>query len=232
MSLIFKKMSAALADVGAITKDKTNTQQGFKFRSVDQFINALHPILVKHGLIPIPRCMHEEHELKDVVRSNGKAGVDRSVFLRMEYDFYAEDGSKLTVGPIPGEGLDSGDKATNKAMSAALKYMCIQTFWVPTEDIEDADKVSPEIGSSSGPKVIGSFDPAKRYFEPLPAYDEELPNFDELPKEKPKANVTKTDFKGAHDHAWKPSKFPDKLTGKNMDYCITCKLTRPSAKGL
>ncbi len=64
----------------------------------------------------------------------------------MEYDFYAEDGSKLTVGPIPSEGLDSGDKATNKALSAAFKYMCIQTFWVPTEDIEDGDKDSPEIG--------------------------------------------------------------------------------------
>ena len=67
----------------------------------------------------------------------------------MEYDFFAEDGSKVTVGPIPAEGLDSGDKATNKALSAALKYALIQTFSVPTEDMAEADLESPEIGRRS-----------------------------------------------------------------------------------
>jgi hypothetical protein len=68
----------------------------------------------------------------------------------MEYDFFAEDGSKVTVGPIPAEGLDSGDKATNKALSAALKYALIQTFSVPTEDMAEADLETPEIGVESG----------------------------------------------------------------------------------
>jgi hypothetical protein len=67
----------------------------------------------------------------------------------MEYDFFAEDGSKVTIGPIPAEGLDSGDKATNKALSAALKYALIQTFSVPTEDMAEADLESPEIGRRS-----------------------------------------------------------------------------------
>ena len=169
-----------MADITAISKDQENTQQHFKFRGVDQFINGLHPILVKHGLVPVPRCIKEQHELKEVIRSSGKPGIDKHVSLLMEYDFYAEDGSKLTVGPIPSEGLDSGDKATNKALSAAFKYMCIQTFWVPTEDVEDADKESPEID----PK-----DPAKAYFEAI--QDEELLNFDELPPGKPSKTQTK-----------------------------------------
>jgi hypothetical protein len=96
-----------------------------------------------------PRCVSEQHELKEVTRGSGKAGVDKHVTIMMEYDFFAEDGSKVTVGPIPAEGLDSGDKATNKALSAALKYALIQTFSIPTEDMAEADLESPEIGRRS-----------------------------------------------------------------------------------
>jgi len=95
-----------------------------------------------------PRATSFTHELKDVVRGSGKAGVDKHVSIMMEYDFYAEDGSKVTVGPVPAEGLDSGDKATNKALSAALKYALIQTFSIPTEDMAEADFESPEIGAT------------------------------------------------------------------------------------
>lgn len=137
-----------MRDIGPVTKSQTNTLQGFKFRGVDNFINALHPALVKHGVFMAPRTVNYSHELKDVTRKDGKAGVDKHVSILVEYDFFAEDGSKVTVGPIAAEGLDSGDKATNKALSAALKYALIQTFSVPTEDMEEADRTSPEIGSS------------------------------------------------------------------------------------
>jgi hypothetical protein len=112
-------------------------------------VNALHPALTKHGVFMAPRCVSEQHELKEVTRGSGKAGIDKHVTILMEYDFFAEDGSKVTVGPIPAEGLDSGDKATNKALSAALKYALIQTFSVPTEDMAEADLESPEIGRRS-----------------------------------------------------------------------------------
>ena len=147
-NLIYKKMSDVMKDVGAIGKDQKNTQQGFKFRGIDQFVNSLYPALTKHGVFMSPRATSFTHELKDVVRGSGKAGVDKHVSIMMEYDFYAEDGSKVTIGPVPAEGLDSGDKATNKALSAALKYALIQTFSIPTEDMAEADFESPEIGNS------------------------------------------------------------------------------------
>ena len=149
MNIIYKKMSDVMKDVGAIGKDQKNTQQGFKFRGIDQFVNALYPALTKHGVFMSPRAVSFTHELKDVVRGSGKAGVDKHVSIMMEYDFYAEDGSKVTVGPVPAEGLDSGDKATNKALSAALKYALIQTFSIPTEDMAEADFESPEIGAKA-----------------------------------------------------------------------------------
>lgn len=147
--LIYKKMSDVMRDIGSVGKDQKNQAQGFKFRGIDQFVNSLYPALTKHGVFMAPRCVSEQHELKEVTRGSGKAGVDKHVTILMEYDFFAEDGSKVTVGPIPAEGLDSGDKATNKALSAALKYALIQTFSVPTEDMAEADLESPEIGRRS-----------------------------------------------------------------------------------
>lgn len=147
--LIYKKMSEVMRDIGSVGKDQKNQAQGFKFRGIDQFVNSLYPALTKHGVFMAPRCVSEQHELKEVTRGSGKAGVDKHVTILMEYDFFAEDGSKVTVGPIPAEGLDSGDKATNKALSAALKYALIQTFAIPTEDMAEADLESPEIGRRS-----------------------------------------------------------------------------------
>lgn len=147
--LIYKKMSEVMRDIGSVGKDQKNQAQGFKFRGIDQFVNSLYPALTKHGVFMAPRCVSEQHELKEVTRGSGKAGIDKHVTILMEYDFFAEDGSKVTVGPIPAEGLDSGDKATNKALSAALKYALIQTFSIPTEDMAEADLDSPEIGRRS-----------------------------------------------------------------------------------
>lgn len=154
--LIFKKMSDVMKEIGHVGKDQKNSAQGFKFRGIDQFVNALYPALVKHGVFMAPRCVSEQHEIKEVERSSGKKGVDKHVTILMEYDFFAEDGSKVTVGPIPAEGLDSGDKATNKALSAGLKYALIQTFSIPTEDMAEGDAESPEKGISIRNKTVSA----------------------------------------------------------------------------
>ncbi len=151
--LIYKKMVDVMRDIGPVTKDQKNTVQNYAFRGIDQFINALHPALVKHGVTVTPECTYHSQELREVTRSNGKAGVDKHVAIQMCYHFYAEDGSTLKVGPVPAEGVDSGDKATNKALSAALKYALIQTFNVPTTDIAEADRDTLELGTTAGKDV-------------------------------------------------------------------------------
>lgn len=145
-NLIYAKMSKVMSEIGSVSKDQKNQAQGFKFRGIDQFVNALYPALVRNGVFMAPRCVSEKTELKEVVRGSGKAGIDKHVTILMEYRFYCEDGSSVVIGPIPAEGLDSGDKATNKALSAALKYALIQTFSVPTEDMAEADLETPVIG--------------------------------------------------------------------------------------
>lgn len=142
--MIYKQMNLVMKDIGSVAKDQKNLAQGYKFRGVDNFVNALYPCLVKHGVFMTTRILEESHELREVTRGNGKQGVDKHVSIKMEYTFHAEDGSSVSSS-VAAEGLDSGDKATNKALSAALKYVLIQTFCVPTEDMAEADLESPVI---------------------------------------------------------------------------------------
>lgn len=100
------------------------------FRGIDDVYNALAPALVKHGLIIMPRMI--DRHVTERVTKNG--GVLFYVVVKAEFDFIsAEDGSKHTVVTF-GEAMDSGDKATNKAMSIAYKYAAFQAFCIPTEE--------------------------------------------------------------------------------------------------
>lgn len=145
---IYKRMTSIMAEIGAVKKDQKNAAQGFKFRGIDQFVNALHPLLVANKVFLAPKVVSERSEIKEVTRSSGKVGYDKHVMLMVEYTFWADDGSNVTIGPIAAEGLDSGDKATTKALSAGLKYALIQTFCVPTQDMVDSDSTSPTLGDA------------------------------------------------------------------------------------
>ncbi len=104
-------VQSALAREG-ISKSRNNAQQGYKFRGIDDVYNALSPLLAEHGLCILPRCT----ERVCVERVNAKGTALFYVTVRAEFDFVAsEDGSKHTVTTY-GEAMDSGDKATNKAM--------------------------------------------------------------------------------------------------------------------
>jgi len=140
-----------MKEIGSIGKSQTNTHQGFKFRGIDQFVNALYPALTKNGVFMTVDVLERTETIKDVVRSNGNPGVDKHVALRVKYTFHAEDGSSVS-SILVSEGLDSGDKATNKALSAALKYALIQTFSIPTVDMEEADSTSPVMGTTKAAK--------------------------------------------------------------------------------
>lgn len=134
-------VQAALAVTG-ISKDRTNTQgSGYKFRGIDDVYQAIAPLLAKHGLCIVPRFVARSCE----ERQSKNGGALFYVTVEAEFDFVSsEDGSKHTARTF-GEAMDSGDKATNKAMSAAYKYAAFQTFAIPTEGNPDADAETHEV---------------------------------------------------------------------------------------
>ena len=133
-------VAGELAQAG-ISKTRSNSQQGYKFRGIDDVFNALAPLLAKYRLVILPRVLARTV----VERASRNGGVLFSVTVEVEFDFVsAADGSRHTVKTY-GEAMDSADKATNKAMSAAYKYAALQTFCIPTEGGDhEADAVTPE----------------------------------------------------------------------------------------
>jgi hypothetical protein len=133
-------VTKALAHDG-ISKSRKNQQQGYSFRGIDDVYNALAPVLAEHELVILPRMLSREV----VERTTQKGGVLFNVTVEAEFDFVsAADGSKHVVKTY-GEAMDSADKATNKAMSAAYKYAAFQTFCIPTEGDNDADATTHEV---------------------------------------------------------------------------------------
>lgn len=143
---IYKLIPKVMADIGAVGKDRKNEAQGYKFRGIEDFYNAAHPALVKHGVFCCPEVVEHESQDRVSVNRNGEQKTSIRVFLRVVHRFFAPDGSSVEVTTC-GEGIDSSDKATNKAMSAAMKYALIELFAVPTQDVEDADRDDPQAGA-------------------------------------------------------------------------------------
>lgn len=145
---------AAIVEIGkrlaqqGIAKLQENTQQGYKFRGIDDIQNALAPLLAEIELCILPEVISREV----AERTTKTGGAIFTATVHVEYTFVsAKDGSKHTVS-VYGEAMDTGDKATNKAMSAAYKYMAIQTFCIPTEGDNDADATTHDVAAENGKK--------------------------------------------------------------------------------
>lgn len=137
-----------------ISKDRKNQQQNYSFRGIDDVYNALAPLLANNKLVILPRMVGREI----VERESQRGGALFYVTVEAEFDFVsAHDGSKHTVRTF-GEAMDSADKATNKAMSAAYKYAAFQTFCIPTEGDNDADATTHEVAAKK--KLASKADPA------------------------------------------------------------------------
>ena len=144
---VYKAINAVQSELAilGITKIRRNQQgSGYNFRGIDDVYNTIAPLLSKHGLCILPRVLSREC----IERISKSGGGLFYVTVDAEFDFVsAEDGSKHTVKTF-GEAMDSGDKATNKAMSAAYKYACFQAFSIPTEADNDADAHTHELQKS------------------------------------------------------------------------------------
>jgi hypothetical protein len=128
---------SVMRDVGAIAKECRNDQQGFNFRSIEQVYNRVQPLFAKHGIYSTTRVIKHQREERE---SHRGAKLTYSI-LEIEFTYYAQDGSCVSNVTI-GEGMDSGDKASNKAMAVADKYSICQLLKIPYQ-LDDPDRDDP-----------------------------------------------------------------------------------------
>lgn len=136
---IYQSITKIMEEVPSIGKTQRNKIQGFMYRGIDDVMNALQPLLAKNKVFIVPEILEQTRE----ERTTSKGGNLIYSICKIKYKFYAEDGSSVEAITI-GEGMDSGDKATNKAMAIAMKYALFQVFCIPTDEMKDPDSETPE----------------------------------------------------------------------------------------
>lgn len=146
MADIYSKIGMVMRDLPAIGKAQKNAQQGWMFRGIDMIMNYVEPLFVKHGVFMVPQVLDSMREERQTI----KGGTLIYTKLRIKYTFYAtSDGSSIEA-IVDGEGMDSGDKSTNKAMAVGMKYALFQVLCIPTEEMAipermvDPDETTPD----------------------------------------------------------------------------------------
>jgi hypothetical protein len=159
---VWRLLSEASREVGAVRK----TQQapgsigGYQFRGVDAVVNAVHPVLARLGVIVLPEVLDVSRDT--VPASNGKSMMNVTVRVRFTFHGPAGDGLAVTV---VGEAADTGDKASSKAQSVALRVALLQALLLPTDE-PDPDASGYE---RAGSGERGMQDASARRQQPRPA---------------------------------------------------------------
>jgi len=143
---IYAAMSAIMAESEPIAKSRKNQTQGYSFRGIDEVYEALQGIMAKHKVFSLPTVVDQIRE----ERTSKSGGLNIYSILRIKYTFYAEDGSSVEA-VVVGEGMDSGDKASNKGMSVAHKYALLQAFAIPTREAKDPENDSHDLVPGANP---------------------------------------------------------------------------------
>jgi len=151
MSNIYKALINVSKEIGSVGKDSVNKTQGFAYRGIDDVMNALSPVMAKYNVIAVPEVLEMQRE----ERTTKNGGVLIYSTLKVKYTFITDDGSSISTIVI-GEGMDSGDKSTNKAMSIAFKYALFQVFCIPTKEMIDPDQESHEVQAKTKPVKVAT----------------------------------------------------------------------------
>lgn len=153
---IYAALARVMAKVGVVGKTRKNPQQGYQFRGIDDVIAHCQEVMAEEVVVCVPFVQSAERET--VATKSG--GTMASVRLTVDHSFFARDGSSVVCRTV-GEAMDSGDKASNKAMSAALKYALTETLLIPTYEADrDTEEHSPELAPKA-PPVAQSKPPAR-----------------------------------------------------------------------
>ena len=149
---IFRLVPMVRAEIGAIVKAKKNESQGYRFRGIDDILNAVGPALTKCGITLSTTIVSAT---EDLVATEDPRLAKLDEWLRLKAKFrwvifakihlrvtlYAPDGSNVSFEAFGSACDHNGDKAANKAHSVAYKYAMTLGLCIPVEegDMDDSD---------------------------------------------------------------------------------------------
>lgn len=140
---IYQLIPKIMSEVGAIEKTRrpaAGAGVSYAFRGIDDIYFVLQPLLHANGVFFVPTVLKVDRE----ERKSNSGGTLNYTILQIKYTFFADDGSFVEAVTV-GEAMDTSDKSSNKAMSAALKYAVLQVFCIPTHEDNDTENANHEM---------------------------------------------------------------------------------------
>jgi len=117
------------ADIKSIAKERVFAGQNWKFRGIDEALNAFGPVTLRHGVNVIPHRV--EPTFRDARTSQGKP--TRECTVTTTWRIYGPMFDYFEAQTI-GESLDSGDRGSSKAQSIARRELLFGIGLTPTGD--------------------------------------------------------------------------------------------------
>lgn len=146
---IFEKMSAITNELGVVAKNlNVDMGKGKSYKAVQEkdVLDAVKPIESKYRVYSYPKARKIIEN--GILEKETSYGISKNMYLRIEttYEFVNLDKTEETITMTSyADGIDSGDKATGKAMTYSDKYSLLKAYKIATGDDPDKD-ASPEKG--------------------------------------------------------------------------------------
>lgn len=146
---IYEKMSLITSELGVIEKGlnvKINDKASYKAVSERNILDNVKPIEAKYRIFSFPS--NRKIIESDILEKENQYGITKSLFMRIEttYIFVNIDNPTEQIEITTyGDGIDTGDKATGKAMTYSDKYALMKAYKISTGDDPDKEP-SPETG--------------------------------------------------------------------------------------
>jgi len=130
VAALSQKLTALAKGIGPVEKDGTNKHFHYKFVSYEQVASMIRVQMADVGLSFSVGCSSREQA--------GNIAV-----LGVEATFTDNDTGAMRVVQWFGEGQDTQDKGTSKALTSAVKYGLMRMLLLSTQDDVDSDKDEP-----------------------------------------------------------------------------------------
>jgi len=159
------RMLAVMGDVGYVQKrGQTDSGPRYSFIRHDDVVAAVRPVMVRHGVAFHSSVLADSLSCEPVGQTRGGATRFKTTLL-LELVFISADdpGDTYTV-TFPGEGIDTEDKGSGKALSYALKNGLLKTFMIESGDEADNEH-GPQGDSEPQVTLLG----AERWHDMLAA---------------------------------------------------------------
>lgn len=134
-----KKLSEVGRAIGyGVPKDGRNAAQGYDYTSAARVSITVGPELAARR-VAVSTAIDVIHR---EAFPNAKGNRQHHIVLRVTMTFVDGDGGETLSVQAIGEGVDSGDKASAKAMTMAVKYAYVQAFTLAMGEDPEADEAT------------------------------------------------------------------------------------------